>query len=123
MKHLIEQLESLTEASAAPRDVAEMLGHAVALVQNQAKGMDLSDRKQAVQVWGFLFGLLTYWEMGPDQPVYKRNQKFFKKPPSEEAKSWLKGVVDKRRQTLIRKALKKEWPEASEWMTKHKMGR
>ena len=121
MRELIESLENLYESAAAPSDLIAMLEYAIPVIKAEASDFDLSDRKDAVKVWGFLHGLITHWGMGPAESAYKRQQKFFKNPPSEETSEWIRSVTDARYKTQIKKALKKKWPEASEWMLKHKM--
>lgn len=109
-------------AAAAPRDVGEMLDKAVGAVKNKAKRMDLSDRKQAVQVYGMLFKLLWTWAAGESDVNYANFKSLVGwRPASEGSREWVESANDARHRTVVLKALKKKWPEAHEWMQKHKM--
>lgn len=110
-------------ASDVPKDVEALLDTAIPkLKQTHGSQIDFSDRDQMVDLWGFLHGLFVTWAQGSG-PNYDARQraKLFKDAPSDEAKKWIKSVTDSRMTTLIRKALKRHWPEAAQAAEAHKL--
>lgn len=119
---LAAELQALSErvASDVPKDLEDMLNTAVPKVKQMSASADLSDKKVMVALWGFLHGLFITWAQGSG-PNYeaKERMKLFPSPPSDESKKWIKTVTDARMTTLIRKALKRHWPEALEASIEH----
>ncbi len=117
-------MNNLAPRASAPEDLIEMMERTVTVLKRKCTDIDLTDRKQAVKVWGGLWLIMVDWTLvGKDAPAYKQKEDdFYPNEASAEATQWVHGTTSDRQHTLMRKAFKSKWPEASEWMLKHEMG-
>lgn len=112
-------------ASKPPVEISEMLAKAIESMKRRGgSNMDLSDRAQAVQIYGMAFKLLWTWAHGEDNINYANFKQYVGwKPASKDAAAWVQEANDTRHRTQVMQAFKKNWPEAHDWMLKHNMGK
>lgn len=117
-------MNNLAPRASVPEDLVEMMERTVTVLKGKCTDIDLTDRRQAVKVWGVLWKIMVDWTLvGKDAPAYKQYEgDFYPNEASAEATQWVQETTGARHSTLMRKVFKKAWPEASEWMLKHKMG-
>jgi len=112
-----------SKAGAAPEDLKRMLDRTVDVIkQDYASSIDLADRQQVVQLYGGTFTLLWTWAEGRGRNYDRFNESMKWKPPTQAASAWVKDSTDARHRTQVMAAYKRRWPEAHDWMVKHKMG-
>ena len=117
-------MNNLAPRASVPEDLVEMMERTVTVLKGKCTDIDLTDRKQAVKVWGGLWLIMVDWTLvEKTAPAYKQKEgDFYPNEASAEATQWVRGTTGARQHALMRKVFKKVWPEASEWMLKHKMG-
>jgi len=110
---------AVRQADSVQKELVGVMQHVIKKLTPQIQKMDLSDRKQAVQLYGALLSMMTTYSQGSG-PNYDRRKQYFPGDPTPEQQKWIKNAPDARLATIIKQALK-SYPDVLKAFDEHKI--